>query len=65
MSATQIRRYVATIPGSGHTVEFSSPEPAGTVVEVRVDGRLVPFVLTDTAVHGGRYVAEPTRSSYL
>lgn len=64
MSASQIRRYRATVPGSGREVNFTA-DPSDKVVEVKVDGRTVRFELTDTPIAGRAFFAEPTQDNYL
>ncbi|MFI8206648.1 hypothetical protein [Streptomyces sp. NPDC085937] len=62
------RTYLVTNPtalfGPGRRITFRSAAPAGSVVSLKVDGRPVRVLLTDTPLTGGRRAAE-LRISYL
>lgn len=64
MGASQIRRYVGTVPGTGRVVRFTADRSQG-IAEEEVDGRVVRFALTDTPVIGGYFMAEPAPDNYL
>ncbi|MGW2550053.1 hypothetical protein [Streptomyces sp. NPDC001635] len=62
MAATPVRRYLITNPsalfGGGTVIPFSHAAPVGSVVALRVDGRPVRVLLTDTPLAGGVFGAE-------
>ncbi|SEE82632.1 hypothetical protein SAMN05216483_6674 [Streptomyces sp. 2131.1] len=56
-----VRTYLVINSGAlfgGRRVTFTSPAPAGSVVQLKVDGRPVRALLTDTPLNGGLLAAE-------
>jgi hypothetical protein len=56
-----VRTYLVINPGplfGDRRITFTSPAPAGSVVPLKVDGRPVRALLTDTPLNGGILAAE-------
>jgi hypothetical protein len=65
MSVSRSRKYAGTVPRADLEVEFSNDQKPGSTVTVSVAGRPVQFILTDTELYGGMFMAELAPGSYL